>query len=135
MGSTRVSVRSYMVFTCKVVELRGAASARAAAVTTGSSPEALLLELRFTRLAAVTTYTQHPKVHVLVCSFCLAKGSRIWSPCSCRCCWLAVDFAKCHQSWLGTRQVTKPFKRGEFAQKSGVACLEDPRRPPTDAPQ
>ena len=59
-----------MVFTCKVVELRGAASARAAAVTTGSSPEALLLEVRFTRLAAVTTYTQHPQGF----QFCLAKG-------------------------------------------------------------
>jgi len=58
-----------VVSTCKVVEFSGAASARAADVTTGSSPEALLLELRFTRLAAVTTYT-HPKV----CSFCLAKG-------------------------------------------------------------
>ncbi len=64
-----------MVFTRKVVEFRGAARARAAAVTTGSSPEALLLEVRFTRLAAVTTYTQHRKVYVLVCSFCLAKGS------------------------------------------------------------
>jgi len=59
-----------VVSTCKVVEFRGAAIARAAAVTTGSSREALLLELRFTRLAAVTTYTQYPKV----CSFCLAKG-------------------------------------------------------------
>ncbi len=94
MGSTRVSVRSYMVFTCKVVELRGAASARAAAVTTGSSPEALLLELRFTRLAAVTTYTQHPKG----CSFCLAKGYDIFAGAA------AVDCLQVVQSAISTGQ-------------------------------
>ena len=64
-----MSYAQYMVFTCKVVEFQGAASARAAAVTTGSSLEALLLELRFTRLAAVTTHAQHLRVHALVCSF------------------------------------------------------------------
>ena len=49
--------------TCKLVWFWGAASASAAAVTTGSKPEALKLKLVFalvfTRLAAVTTCRQY----------------------------------------------------------------------------